>query len=309
MMAGNKTRIAEFSFVSSACLVLAACGGGGGASSPPTEEATGILRIAITDALVDDVTVVNVQFAGVTLKPASGGEIEIEFAPKDIDLLTLSNGMTAELLPDTAVPAGRYNWIRLAVNAEFDNVFDSYAMTSTGLVELQVPSGSNAGLRLVSGFTVTQNQSTDLVIDWDLRMALADPIGRPGLHLRPALRVTDMASYGTLHGTVDEPLVTDEECTNDLAAQTGNAVYVYKGMTDTPGDIADVTNEPFVTAAVTQNGASGYSYEVNFLPIGDYTAAFTCQANNDVADSDDDIVFSAPQPFAIEDGVTTTVNF
>jgi hypothetical protein len=75
----------------------------------------------------------------------------------------LTGGQTAELLPDTEVPAGKYNWVRLAVNAEFDNVFDSYAMTPTGQIELRVPSGSQNGLKLVSGFTVMEDQSTNLI--------------------------------------------------------------------------------------------------------------------------------------------------
>jgi hypothetical protein len=296
--------------VAGASVLIAGCGGGGGGTGP-TEPATGFLSIAITDATIDLVSVVTVQFTGVTLKPASGDEIQIVFeAPKDFDLLTLTGGLTAELLSDTEVPAGGYNWVRLAVNAEFDNVYDSYAMTPTGQIELRVPSGSQNGLKLVSGFTVTENQSTHLVIDWDLRKALSDPIGQPGWHLRPALRVTDMALFGTLRGTVAEALVTDASCTNDLAAQTGNAVYIYDGMTDTPGDIGDAENDPFTTATVTQDGAGAYTYEVNFLSVGEYTAAFTCQANDDVSDMDnDDIVFTAPQPFVIEDGVTTEINF
>jgi hypothetical protein len=301
--------------VAGAAVWIAGCGGGsgsGGGQGPgPTEPATGILNIALTDAPVDDVTVVNVQFTGVTLKPASGDEIEFVFdAAKNFDLLTLTGGLTAELLADTEVPAGGYNWVRLAVNAEFDNVFDSFAMKSTGEeVELRVPSGSQNGLKLVSGFTVTENQSTHLVIDWDLRKALSDPLGQPGYHLRPALRVTDMALFGTLSGTVAEALVTDANCTNDLVAQTGNAVYIYIGVTDTPGDIGDAENDPFTTTTVTQDGAGAYTYEVNFLSVGEYTAAFTCQANDDDSETDTDIVFSPPQSFVIEDGVTTEINF
>jgi len=112
-----------------------------------------------------------------------------------------------------------------------------------------------------------------------------------------------------LSGTVAEALVTDASCSNDLVAQTGNAVYVYNGMTDTPGDIADAVNDPFTTASVTQDDTGAYAYEVNFLSVGDYTAAFTCQAIGDVSDMDDDIVFSAPQTFVIEDGITTEINF
>ena len=287
-------------------LVLTACGGG---EEVPVEQ-TGIINIAITDATIDEVTEVNVQFAGVTLKPQSGDEIEVLFdPPKDFDLLTLSGGMTAELLPDTRVPVGSYNWIRLAVNAEFDNVFDSYAMVPQGQVELRVPSGSQSGLKLVSGFTVTQNQSTNIVIDWDLRKALSDAVGQPGLQLRPALRVTNLAAYGTLNGTVAEALVNDRSCTNNLAMDTGNAVYIYAGVVDPPGDIGDRTNDPLTTATVSQSESGTYVYEVNFLSVGEYTAAFTCQADDDDPETDNDIEFPVSQAFSIKDGATTVVDF
>jgi hypothetical protein len=164
-------------------------------------------------------------------------------------------------------------------------------------------------LKLVSGFTVTQNNSTNLVIDWDLRKALTDPPGQPGFHLRPALRVTDLASYGTLTGTVAEALVTDESCTNDLALDTGNAVYLYNGVVDVPGDIGDAVTEPFTTATVSQNEDGTYVYEVNFLSVGEYTASFTCQASDDDPAVDDDIEFSAPQTLMIDDGLTTVIDF
>jgi len=59
----------------------------------------------------------------------------------------------------------------------------------------------------------------------------------------------------------------------------------------------------------SQNEAGAYTYEVNYLSVWEYTAAFTCQANDDISDMDGDIVFSEPQSFVIEDGVTTEINF
>jgi len=100
--------------VAGASVWIAGCGGGGGAGSGPMEPATGILNIALTDAPVDEVSVVNVQFTGVTLKPVSGDENQIVFdAPKNFDLLTLTGGLTVELLPDTEVPVGRYTLIKI----------------------------------------------------------------------------------------------------------------------------------------------------------------------------------------------------
>ncbi len=298
-------------FAAGAMLALAACGGGG--SSPePEQEATGIVAIAMTDAAVDYVNVVNVRFTGVTLKPQSGDMLTFEFSEaKDIDLLALQDGRTEELLPGTRVPVGRYNWIRLAVQAEFDNVFDSYAMLNDGTqVELRVPGGSESGLKLVSGFTVTQDQATNIVVDWDLRKALTDPTGQPGMHLRPALRVTDMASYGTLSGTVDTALIEDENCSNDLLADTGNAVYVYAGDVSVPQDISDQDSDPVATATVRMAADGTYHYEVSFLSVGEYTAAFTCQASDDEPDTVQTIEFPAVvNAVMISNGETTSVDF
>lgn len=288
---------------------VAACGGGGGDSAL---DETGIVSISLTDATVDNVKEVWVEFAGVTLKPQGGEEITVTFdMPKTINLMDLQNGVTAELLPATTVPAGRYNWVRLAVNAEFDNVHDSYALLDDdSQVELRVPSGSQRGLRLVSGFVVTQNQSTNIVIDWDLRQALSEPLGQPGLHLRPALRVTDLATYGTLVGSVDMALVTDDSCSNDLLEDTGNAVYLYEGEVADPADIRGADTDPLVTATVRKDGEDVYRYAIDFLGPLDYTAAFTCQASDDDADAENDIVFSAVAfPVTIVDGETTQQDF
>ena len=294
----------------SAAVMLAACGGGGG--SAPPQDATGIINIAITDAAVDNVDVVNVRFTGVTLKPQSGDELVFEFdTPKDIDLLALQGGNTAELLSNTQVPVGPYNWLRLAVLAEFDNDFDSYAMMEDGTqLEIRVPSGSQSGLRLVSGFTVTQNNSTNIVIDWDLRKALSDPPGQPGLHLRPALRVTDMASFGTLNGTVDLALLEDATCTNDLVEDTGNAVYLYTGEVTEPQDIRGADTDPVATATVSKDTDEIYRYEVSYLSVGEYTAALTCQASDDEVETEETIDFLVVTTgVMIANGETTELNF
>jgi hypothetical protein len=142
-----------------------------------------------------------------------------------------------------------------------------------------------------------------------LRKALSDPLGQPGLHLRPALRVTDMSAYGTLTGTVSDLLVTDESCTNDPAMETGSAVYLYNGVVDVPGDIGDAINDPFTTATVSQNESGINTFEINFLSTGEYTAAFTCQASDDDPAVDDDIVFASTQTLTIEDGMTKSIAF
>lgn len=300
-------------------LLLAGCGSSDGVVSQP-ETGTGVINIGLTDAPVDEVAEVVVEFTGITLQPASGERIEEIFdTPKSIDLLTLQNGTTAELLPDLEVPAGNYQWIRLGVNAEFDNVFDSYATRSVGgdQIELRVPGGAQSGIQLNSGFTILQGQSTNLVIDWDLRKALTDPGGQPGWLLRRSLRVTDLSAFGRLIGTVDPLLVNDASCANDLMADTGNVVYLFQGATATPDDVQDSDTSPFVTSNVTQDNDGDYVFAIDFLPVGDYTAAFSCTGlNDDPVDDDnaddevDPFVFSGTiEAIPIVDGETTEIAF
>ena len=205
-------------------VTIAGCGGSS-FNEVFEDDSTGVVSIAITDAPVVGVTEVHVEFSGVTLKPQGGDAIEFTFpAPKRFDLLTLQDGVTAELQPPVTVPAGPYSWVRLAVNAE-PGVRDSYAVQDGMEVELRIPSGSERGLQLSGGLTVTANQTSSFVIDWDLNKALVDPVGQPDtLLLRPSLRIVDETRSGTLTGSVAASLLdaTATGCANDLAADTGN---------------------------------------------------------------------------------------
>ena len=142
-------------------------------------------------------------------------------------------------------------------------------------------------------------------------MGLENPPGLSGYILRPAFRIIDMTEFGTLSGTVAMSLVTDNNCINDLNADTGNAVYIYEQFDATaedPDDIGGAGPTPVATAAVTQDQDGNYTYKVILSP-GDYTVAFTCQAGNDDATTDDDITFVTPTDVSLTDGALEDVSF
>jgi hypothetical protein len=285
--------------------LAAACSGGGDDGG-----GTGTLSLSVMDAPVYDAAQVWVKFTGVSLKPQGNGPgIDIDFdTAVSVDLLSLNSDNAETLLDAHPVPAGNYNWLELHVSADHDGVMDSYAVLQNGgveEVEVEVPSGA---LRLVSGLTITADQETSFLIDWNLHKGLVDPIGAAGLFLRPALRVIDMTQYGMLTGAVAIPLVTAGDCANDLNLDIGNAVYIFAGSSVAPDDFDAVDPEPVATTAVTQNQAGEYVYETLLSP-GPYTIAFTCQAMDDLPDTSEGLVFVGATDVTIVDGQTLTVDF
>lgn len=284
---------------------LVACGG---SNSGAGNDGTGTFSLAVTDAAIDAANHVIVEFSGVSIQPADGEVIEFTFEEAmSIDLLALQGSASEGLLSGEEVPAGEYEWIRLHVNAENDGVLDSYIELDTGnQLELWVPSGAQTGLKLVSGFTVTAGANVDFTIDFDLRKSVvlppSDAIG--GAILKPALRLIDNTSSGSIAGTIDGELIT-EYC-EDPATQTG-AVYVYSGSEATLSDVNGGDNDPMTTALVTAEG--DYAYEVGFLDVGEYTLAYTCDASSDDPEAEDTLVFVGETVATVEADVETEVNF
>jgi hypothetical protein len=297
-------------------LLIAACGGGGSSSSAPSQ---GSLSLQITDAPVDGVTGVTVEFTGITVNPRNGAHLEFPFdSPLSIDLATLTEDNTEMLLNGQTLPAGEYNWVRLDVNADCDTVFDSFVNDDTGgMVELRVPSAQ--GLQLGNGFVITANQNTSFVVDWDLRKGLNDPQGSNCYKLKPSLRIIDMTTHGSIAGTVDPLLISNAAaCTSDSNTEAGNVVYIYEGADIMPDDIDDIDPEPVTTANVRYDATTDtYDYMAAFLSPGEYTAAFTCQGRDDAIPDEDmpdlvidnDVTFTAGQNVTVADGQTAITNF
>lgn len=273
--------------------LLSACGGSG----------TSTMNLSVTDAAVDDAESVVVQFTGVELKPAGGTAVQFTLpAPRQIDLLALNGGGSTTLLQGVSVPAGDYEYVRLQVNAGRTGS-DSYIdLTDGSRHALFIPSGNQSGLKLVSGFSVPEGAVANFVIDFDLRKSVRNPPGQDGVYvLRPTLRIVNSDVVGSISGTV----------ANELATATGcsPAVYVYAGSNYLAGDEGSAT-APLTSALVALDEVSGtYRYTAAFLPPGDYTVAYTCDAALDDPETDDAVTFPQQANAAVTDGATTTVDF
>ena len=258
---------------------LAACGGGGSGGGMSQ------MTLAVGDAPVDGAQAVVVKFTGVELVPNSGNPVDVTFtAPKTIDLLNES-GTASAVLFSQPIPAGDYGQIRLMVAAD-GNPSNSYITLSDGTMHgLQVPSGSETGLKLVTGFTVPSSGVVDYSIDFDLRQAITCPPGQsPACILKPVERLVDNTTVGNIQGQVSATLVP-AGCTP--------GVYLYSGTVTAPEDMnstapATDTNQPLASKVPVATSQPPYYYQFTFLQPGSYTLAFTCQAaldNPDLADT------------------------
>lgn len=301
-----------FALISAA--MLGACGGGGDNDSGG---GSGTVTLRITDAPVDNSAVehVYVQFSSIELQgeggrtvfyycqdPADSSKTIVSTSPcvtpkpRQIDLLALNGGLSDELLEGQTVPAGRYPWIRLAVDTS--DAMDSYIVVSGSPHELTIPSGNQTGLKLIRGFIVPAGGHADFTIDFDLRKSVH--VTATGEHvLRPVLRMVDNSQVGRIVGTVAASLVT---------AGCSPAVYVFAGAAVTPDDIDGNAVEPLTTATVRLDGGV-YRYTAAFLEIGSYTVAYSCQAAADDPATDDALAFSATATVAVAANAITVHNF
>src|SRR6185503_14700047 len=285
------------------CLLafLASCGGGG--SDPMgSQPKFGRINLRITDSPVTSAKRVVVQFTGLEIKPTAAADPEVfDFAPRQIDLLALDGGGSEVLLADEMLPAGDYEWIRLKVNAGRD-ASDSFIELDDGSVHpLFIPSGNQTGLKLIRGFTIGAGSTSDFTIDFDLRKSVIHPPGQGETYLlKPVLRLVNNLEVGVIEGTVAAGLIVDG-CVP--------AVYLYTGANVVPDDIGSAT-PPLASTAVNLDNATGaYRYKLAFVPVGASTIAFTCGADDDAADVDDALTFSAPINATVVSGQTTTVDF
>jgi hypothetical protein len=258
----------------------------------------GKVSVSIKDAPVDGSTQVVLTLTGIELKPYNGNAVTIDFdTPILIDLLDYQ-GATSKLLVDSkTVTGGSYSWLRLKVDES-----NSYLVNgiSPGTHPLTIPSGSETGLKLVSGFTVPQDGSIALTVDFDLRHSIVESGG--DYKLKPVLRLIENDKAGHINGTIPSSMVRATGCGT-------SAVYLYEGSNVTADDLDGKDADPIDSSLVKPNGST-HEYEFGFHEAGNYTIAFTCQANLDNSETDDaTVTFSNTANVTVTAGATTTHNF
>lgn len=173
-----------------------------GCASSPSSPGFGTMRVRMTDAPGDFdavnlvITEVSVRREGTDAESdtVSGEWVVLSDGSATYDLMDLRNGIFATI-GEASVPAGRYNQVRLKLGSGSTVVIDGVTHP------LVVPSGEQSGLKLVGAFTLPEDGSLDIGIDFDAARSLHQT-GNGTWMLKPVVRVMTVPMAGSIRGVV-----------------------------------------------------------------------------------------------------------
>jgi hypothetical protein len=260
----------------------------------------GNFSLWITDAPVEDIDGVTITITGVVIEPAEGEPIEAVFdRPEEVDLLDVIGTLDRreQLLNNFSLPEGSYSALRLVLD-ETRLFLDSGGQRH----ELTIPAEEQDGLELQFNVQVDSTTDLDATIDFDVRKSLRK-IDETTFELHPSLRIVRTEQTGTLEGVVEEDLILHPDCGDRFDFREGNAAYVFSGAGTNFQDIQDNSGDPLATGIVERDVVSGaFEFVVGFLPRGNYTAVFTCDAELDDPELDDELRMFFSDPINVEIG-------
>ncbi|MEJ2699811.1 MAG: DUF4382 domain-containing protein [Desulfuromonadales bacterium] len=241
-------------------LFLTACGGGSG-------PAQGTLSTSLTDASTDAYKAVYVTIARVEVHPDSGGGWQTVASPdKTYNLLDLVNGVRDSLGLAT-LDAGHYTQMRLVLGGTPDSginilsqphPFANYVIDQNDVVqELTAPSGMTTGLKIVNGFDIKADQTTELVLDFDAMHSVVIAGSSGKYQIKPTVKVLDSADAAIVSGVVSEagatpPVLLDGALVTAQVADPSSA---------------DAKDQVVMEAGTLSASDGGYAL---FLAPGDY---------------------------------------
>ena len=201
-----------------ALLMNTACGGGGSGGGDFGGSDMGTLGLSLQDAFTDDYKAVYVTINEVQVH-LGGNENDdgnwqvVAYPYETYNLLELVNGVREELgLAD--LQAGRYTQMRLIIGEIPDsglNIFSelhpyaNYVILSDDTIhELIVSSGHQTGIKVVNGFVIAPNQTTELILDFDASRSVVKAGNSGNWHLKPTIKVLEVDDYSIIRGAVSE---------------------------------------------------------------------------------------------------------
>ena len=216
--------------LSIACILgLISCGGGGGGTSGVGVVETGTVSVALVDSASEDyaavyVTITDIQFhlGGNENSPNNWKSIQgsVEY-PVTVNLLELVNGVRLDL-GLVELPAGHHTQMRLIIGDEAEqgtinilsqsHPYANYVIIDKDpsdaidpeIHELKIPSGDKTGIKIVGGYNIAANQTTEMILDFDACRSIIQAGNSVQWHLKPTIKMGETAGYAIIKGQVTD---------------------------------------------------------------------------------------------------------
>lgn len=300
-------------------LVLCSCGGG--RDSPQHSDATARISLRIAAEPVEWVDEVVLQIRGVAFISRQGKR-ETYYKPEHVTQAQLISAgpVGSTVFPEIVLPADEYWMVRIELDA-VDNVSDSYVRSLRG-EECELRTASS-GVIAYGQIDLREGQEESLTVVADLRRTLHPADCVAGYSLRSSYDLVDDQKTGWIEGSVDPSLVP-ADCEPKVYA------FLEGEIVDDVADVIPAHDSPLSVATVEmQRGV--YRYRTRpLLPLfmredlpldnsplcqlatmclrpASYVLAFTCDADDPVAD--DDVGFGPFAALILQGGVANELNF
>jgi hypothetical protein len=252
-----------------ALFIMQSCGGGGGGGGgTATTSQPGSLSLSLTDASTDAYQAVYVTIGEVQVH-MNGGAWKVVASPnKTYNLLDLVNGVR-EQLGISELDAGNYTEMRLIIGETPDggiNILTQKHPYANYVIdlddnehELKVPSGYQTGVKIVQGFTISEKQTTELVLDFSASASVVVAGKSGNWLLKPTIKVLNTEEWAIISGTV-----------RDGANQGVEGVLVSAQIfTEPPANPSadDIENEVVIETSTVTDAAGQYKI---FIRPGTY---------------------------------------
>lgn len=247
--------------------------------------AKGKVRFEITDGPIDDANVKG-SFVTIANVKVDGHEIE-GFTKQTIDLMAYQHGST-KLLGDLELEAGNYSDVTLVLDYAADaagNAPGCYVLSTDNMKHnLQASTSASNELNISTGnFEVTEDGTTNVVLDFDLRKSIRyedapqsgdgyDFVG--DTELRSAIRLVAKAETGTVSGNCSDNLGFGGEKIVVYAYAKGN---FDKNTEIKPQGESQLHFKNAVSSAVVNSQGD---YTLAFLEEGNYELHFFSYTDN-----------------------------
>jgi len=143
------------------------------------------IRVNLTDAPAPYQQVnVDIKQIEVHVVPTSGSGQWITLPTKSgiYDLLTLQNGIDTSIVNATQLPAGKITQMRLILGS------NNSVMDNSVVYPLDIPSGSQTGIKISGSIAVNPNTTIQVLLDFDASQSVVLQ-GNGDYHLKPVIQV------------------------------------------------------------------------------------------------------------------------